>query len=90
MTELERLKAENVRLKKMVADLEEERRLWLSGQYWLKEDNPRGAGRKSIMTPAIRDEITKHKNSGKTFREIAKLMGYSVGFVHKAYHSQFK
>ena len=83
---LDQLIAENKRLMEYINELEEERRLWLAGQYWQLEHNERGAGRKPKVTESIKAKILEYRAQGMTFREISEKTGLSLGAVHGACH----
>lgn len=58
------------------------------GKYRGKETirNPRGAGRTSTVTEEQIEQAVQLYQNGYKIRDIAKEMGYSVGYVHKLIH----
>lgn len=50
--------------------------------------NPRGAGRKSGMTPEKIMKAKELRKKGHPIRKIAEEMGCSTGYVHKLIHEQ--
>lgn len=78
---IESLRAENERLKARNAELEELNRQLISREYWSQEHNERKAGRKPSIMERTKDEIRMYRANGKTYREISKLTGVSLGEV---------
>lgn len=51
--------------------------------------NPRGAGRKSTITPEKIRKAEELRKKGHPIRKIAEEMGCSTGYVHKLIHEQW-
>jgi DNA-binding NarL/FixJ family response regulator len=58
----------------------------LSIWYWRGPNNYRDAGRRSIITDRLKEEVRKLKNEGKTIKAVAHDLKISVGTVHKILH----
>lgn len=56
----------------------------MSEQYFTSGHNERGAGRKTIITDDIRQQVSNYRQVGKSYREIAAIMGIAVGTAYKA------
>jgi hypothetical protein len=69
-----------------VQKLKTEYQQYLSEIYWAPKKNERGAGRKSMLTDSAVSTIKQYRAEGKTQKEIAELMGFSIGLVNKACH----
>lgn len=78
--ELEECKVEKENLKKQCNDM-------ISGKYWEPTKNERGAGRKSIVTDKLKEDVNINRASGMTIKEISEKMGISTGLVHKILNS---
>jgi DNA-binding NarL/FixJ family response regulator len=76
---IERQKKELQRTKDVLNEL-------LSIWYWRGPDNYRNAGRRSIITGRLKEDVHKLKNEGKTIKTVAHDLKISVGTVHKILH----
>lgn len=73
--ELEELKKENIQLREVIADLQE--------QICNMRKNDRGAGRKPKFNAYEISNIKIARKQGKTFKEIALNHNCSIGLIHK-------
>lgn len=92
--EIERLKGLNTVLESelnilkneadYIKNLKAEYQSVLHDIYWAPSFNERGTGRIPKLTPNVIAYIKKHRSEGRTQREIAKMLGLSIGLVNKA------
>lgn len=78
--ELEECEAEKEKLQKQCNEM-------ISGKYWEPTKNERGAGRKSIITDKLKNDVNINRASGMTIKEISEKIGISTGLVHKILNS---
>ena len=63
---------------------------FLSEIYWRGPVNERNAGRRSVITSQLREDVHKLKNEHKPIRTIASELKISVGTVHKILNSPMR
>ncbi len=86
-SDVKRLTAENTELRREAAYVQKlklELQQEIAKDYWGKPHNERNAGRKKKMTSSVIADVHSYANTGKTQREIAAIMGLSLGLVNKA------